>query len=168
MQYIAATGDEGRGGGNQTAAERVADLLKADEKGLDNAFGSKETAARMLGAENFIPTGKEAAEIGLVDKCVPLEELLPTAEALAESWIKQGDARLSKRSHRGRDDTAHLVAVNEQESKDLADAFLSVKFLSVQADFLASKGKTVPSMVFKALIALRPIWKNFYTPYAKE
>jgi enoyl-CoA hydratase/carnithine racemase len=128
----------------------------------------KETAARMLGAENFIPTGKEAAEIGLVDKCVPLEELLPTAEALAESWIKQGDARLSKRSHRGRDDTAHLVAVNEQESKDLADAFLSVKFLSVQADFLASKGKTVPSMVFKALIALRPIWKNFYTPYAKE
>ena len=45
-QYIAATGSEGRGGGNQTAAERVADLLKADEKGLDNAFGNKESAAR--------------------------------------------------------------------------------------------------------------------------
>ena len=127
----------------------------------------KETAERMLGAENYIPTGAEAAEIGLVDQCVPLSELLPTAHKLAEKWISEGGERLTKRSHRGRDDTAHLIAVNEQESKDLADAFLSVKFLDVQATFLAEKGKTVPSMVFKALIATRPIWSNFYTPYAK-
>jgi enoyl-CoA hydratase/carnithine racemase len=127
----------------------------------------KETAQRMLGAENFIPTGAEAAEIGLVDKCVPLADLMPTAHALAEEWIAEGEERLSKRSHRGRDDTAHLVEVNENESKDLADSFLSEKFLSVQANFLASKGKTVPSMVFKFLIATRPLWKSLYTPYKK-
>jgi hypothetical protein len=44
-QHIEASGSEGRGGGTQTAAERVADLLKADEHGIDDAFGSKEKAA---------------------------------------------------------------------------------------------------------------------------
>ena len=32
-QHIEATGDEGRGGGNQTVEERIADLLSADEHG---------------------------------------------------------------------------------------------------------------------------------------
>jgi len=127
----------------------------------------EENAQRMLGEEGFAPTGKEAKEMNLVDECVPLEELMPTAVALAEKWIEEGGARLEKRSHRGNTDTNTLVAVNEQESKDLADAFLGAKFLSVQAEFLEKKGKTVPSLVFKALIATRFLWKNLYTPYAK-
>ena len=45
-QHIEASGSEGRGGGNQTAAERVADLLSADEHGIDNAFAAKEAAAK--------------------------------------------------------------------------------------------------------------------------
>lgn len=44
-QFIEATGSEGRGGGDQTAAERVADLMSADEHGKSNAFSVKEAAA---------------------------------------------------------------------------------------------------------------------------
>ena len=44
-QDIEATGSEGRGGGDQTAAERVADLMSADEHGISNAFAKKEAAA---------------------------------------------------------------------------------------------------------------------------
>ena len=46
-QYQEATGNEGRGGGNQTAAERVADLLTSDasEGGHSFAFAEKEAAA---------------------------------------------------------------------------------------------------------------------------
>lgn len=44
-QHIEATGSEGRGGGDQTAAERVADLLSADEHGKSGVFAAKEVAA---------------------------------------------------------------------------------------------------------------------------
>jgi len=44
-QHIEATGDEGRGGGNQTVEERIADLLSADEHGIDDAFAKQEAAA---------------------------------------------------------------------------------------------------------------------------
>ncbi|KAH8063420.1 enoyl-CoA delta-isomerase 2 [Aureococcus anophagefferens] len=101
-----------------------------------------EHAARMLGDEGWAPTGAEAAAAGLVDRCVPHDELLDAADA----------------AHRGFADTAALKAVNERESRDLADAFLSTKFLRAQADFLSSKGKTRPALAFKVLIATRPAW----------
>jgi hypothetical protein len=43
-------------------------------------------------------------------------------------------------------------------------AFTSKKFLVGQKDFLLSKGKTVPAMVFAALIFTRPIWSLMLPP----
>ena len=114
-----------------------------------------EHAARMLGDEGWAPTGAEAAAAGLVDRCVPHDELLDAADAVVRGWL--ADPAYAK-AHRGFADTAALKAVNERESRDLADAFLSTKFLRAQADFLASKGKTRPALAFEVLIATRPAW----------
>jgi len=120
----------------------------------------------MLGKEAFTPTGAEAAEVGLIKEVVPDSELLPRAQELAESWIYDSNRMSQPRSHMGYTDTKHLLKVNEKESQDLADAFLSAKFLGAQADFLGSKGKTIPSLVFKILVATRPLWKNLYKEYS--
>jgi len=53
-----------------------------------------------------------------------------------------------------------MKEVNAKESRDLADAFLGEKFLGKQAEFLASKGKTIPALVFKIIIATRPLWSK--------
>ena len=114
-----------------------------------------ETAERMLGDEGWVPTGAEARAAGLVDDCVPHDDLLPAAEALVKRWLADPDY---VKSHRGYEDTARLKAVNDQESKDLADAFLAVPFLQAQADFLSAKGKAQPAAMFKFLIKTRPAW----------
>ena len=44
----------------------MADLLKADEKGLDNAFGSKDTAARKA-RQQWIPEGWNPKKPGYAD-----------------------------------------------------------------------------------------------------
>jgi len=120
---------------------------------------------RMLGPEAFKPTGKEAAEIGLANECVPDADLMARALEVCEGWISDPARLAAPRTHRGHTDTARLLEVNDSESKDLADAFLSEKFLAAQADFLGKKGKTVPSAVFKGLVATRGLWKNLYTPF---
>lgn len=102
--YIAATGDEGRGGGNQTAAERVADLLKADEKGLDNAFGSKDTAARKA-RQQWIPEGWNPKKPGYADaQAMAFHEMpepiahgppvpKPTGAAAEYGWVSHPDPK---------------------------------------------------------------------------
>jgi len=64
------------------------------------------------------------------------------------------------RTAMGQTDLAMMKSVNAKESADLADAFLSEKFLSAQASFLEKKGKTVPAMVFKFLVATRFAWSK--------
>ena len=39
----------------------------------------KETAARMLGKEGWVPNGEEAAKVGLVTKCVDKSVLVEEA-----------------------------------------------------------------------------------------
>ena len=51
-------------------------------------------------------------------------------------------------------------AVNEAESRALAEAFLSAKFLKAQYHFLTSKGKTELARIFWALHFLRPLWSK--------
>ena len=113
------------------------------------------TANRML-HEDWPPTAQEAKEIGLVTEVVPHAELQGAAQTLAESWIAEGNL---KRTALGYDDFDNLRAVNAQESKDLAQAFVSVKFLQAQVDFLTLKKKD-PTM-FKVLLATRPLWSKF-------
>ena len=122
-----------------------------------------DAARRMLGPEGWVPTAAEAAEAGLVDACVPHDDLLAAARAAARALA---DDPAYAKAHRGFADTAALHAVNDAESEALASAFLAVPFLRAQADFLASKGKTRPALLFKLLIATRPAWARLLPPGA--
>ena len=117
--------------------------------------GEKNTT-RMLGDEGWQPTGVEAAEIGLVDHVFRHELLMDEAHALAKSWIENDH----KRTFKAGMSADELRKVNAQESQDLAYAFLAPKFLKGQYDFLKSKGKTGPAMVFKSLLLTRPLWSR--------
>ena len=50
--------------------------------------------------------------------------------------------------------------MNARESIDLANAFLSPKFLEGQFKFLAAKKKTGPALTFLALRVTRPLWSR--------
>jgi enoyl-CoA hydratase/carnithine racemase len=115
----------------------------------------EEVANKMLHAD-WPPTAQEAKEIGLVTEVVPHANLETRAQELAESWIAEGNL---KRTALGYDDFDNLRAVNAQESKDLAQAFVSVKFLQAQVDFLTLKKKD--ATMFKVLLATRPLWSKF-------
>lgn len=118
----------------------------------------KSAAHRML-HEDWEPSAKEAKDLGLVTEVVPHEQLMDTAQALAEKWIKDGK-HLQPRTAMGYGDINRLKEVNAEESVDLANAFLSAKFLQAQYDFLTSKGKTQPALLFKAILLLRPLWST--------
>lgn len=116
-----------------------------------------ETAERMLGEEGWQPTGKEAAEIGLADQCVPHEALLDEAHATARQWIEKGRERTFKAGM----SLEELRAINARESRELAYAFLGADFLRGQFEFLWSRDKYAPALVFKALLLTRPVWAQF-------
>lgn len=114
------------------------------------------TAQRMLGAEGWKPTAKEAADAGLITRAVPDAELLATAQQLAEAWVEEGRTR----GFRGGATRDELKAVNARESVEVADAFLSPKFLAGQFDFLRTKRKYGPALMFGALRATHPLWSR--------
>lgn len=126
-------------------------------------------AQRMLGPEAWTPTAAEAVDVGLAHRVVPQADVLTAAQTMAEEWIEKG------RLHRtiaqpdaipsddvNRKAAAELIeeykAVNAAESIELGRAFLAPEFFQGQIDFLSSKGKSGPAMVFKALLAARPLW----------
>jgi enoyl-CoA hydratase/carnithine racemase len=110
----------------------------------------------MLHAD-WAPTAQEAKDIGLVTQVVPHSDLQEAAQKLGESWIAEGGNNMT-RTAMGYDDFDHLREVNAQESKDLAQAFLSTKFLQAQVDFLTLKKKD--ATMFKVLLATRPLWSK--------
>lgn len=116
-----------------------------------------EAAERMLGPEGWVPTGAEAAEIGLAQEVVAPDALLDRAQAIAEGWIAEGRAR----SYRAGATADELIAVNAEESVRVADSFLSPTFLNGQFKFLWSRKKRGPALVFKALTLTCPVWKRF-------
>lgn len=120
---------------------------------FERLMGAK-TAARMLGAEGWRPTGKEAAEVGLADRVVPHEALLEEARRLAGAWVKEGRAR----SFRAGSTRQELKEANARESVQVADAFLGPTFLKGQFDFLWKKNKRSQALVFLALWLTRPLW----------
>jgi len=117
----------------------------------------EDNAQRMLGSEGWRPTGQEALAAGLVQWMVPKNELLIEAQKIAQQWV----ATDRERTFLGGSKLAELQAVNERESVELADRFLAADFLKGQFNFLWSKKKTVPSLVFLLLWMLRPLWKHF-------
>jgi peroxisomal 3,2-trans-enoyl-CoA isomerase len=118
------------------------------------------SAQRMLGKEGFVPTGKEAAEMGLVTKCVPHDKLLETAHEVASELVKNKVPRSAMAKEHN---FQMLKDTNEKESRDLSNAFLGETFLQAQIDFLSSKGKSTPANVFKVVLGLRPLWSKLLT-----
>lgn len=113
-----------------------------------------DVAERMLGEEGWQPTGKEAAEIGLADQCLPQDALLDKAHEMAREWIEEGRQRTFKADM----SLEQLRAINARESRQLADAFLGADFLRGQFEFLWSRDKYAPALVFLALLLTRPAW----------
>jgi len=116
----------------------------------------KENAQKML-KEGWKPTGADAEKIGLALKAVPHDQLLPYAQSVAEQWIKEGKTRWLVRD--GAVD--EYKRVNQRESKQVAESFLSYGFLENQYNFLQSKGKRKEAFAFWLLMSLRPIWARF-------
>ena len=111
-------------------------------------------AQRILGQEGWQPTGQEALDIGLVEHLSPHEQLMDRAHAIAKEWIKEGRTR----SYRGGLSLEELKAINAKESVAVATAFLSPPFLIGQFQFLWSKGKRGPALMFLMLRLTQPIW----------
>ncbi|MEM6370956.1 MAG: enoyl-CoA hydratase/isomerase family protein [Myxococcota bacterium] len=114
----------------------------------------ERTAERVLGSEGWRPTAKEALDIGLVDEVVANGALLKRAQAQAEAWLSEGYTRAYKASATKEE----LMAVNRTESKGVADALLSSRFLMSQSRFLASKKKRGMALAFLGLRLTRPLW----------
>lgn len=112
-------------------------------------------AGKMLN-ENWKPTAEEACEAGFVEKVVPHDELMNSAQQMAEEWIASGKIRNMVADNK----VEEYLAVNAKESVELADAFLSTPFLMAQYEFLKSKKKTQPAMLFRTIALLRPLWSK--------
>lgn len=108
----------------------------------------RDAANKML-FENWAPTAIEAKQLGFVLDVVPTDKLLQTAQTIAEKWIQENKVRKV---------APDLKQVNEKESKDLADAFLSEPFLNAQYKYLSSKNKQQQAYVFKLMALTRPLW----------
>lgn len=116
----------------------------------------RETAARILGEEGWVPSAAEALEIGLVERVVPHGQLLEEAQELAERWIAEG----RRRTLRGATTHEGLIAVNQRESVQVAEAFLARPFLVGQAKALWNKKKRRTALFFATLWATQPLWSR--------
>ena len=116
----------------------------------------EQNARRMLGKEGWTPTAVEAKDAGLITDVVDDDQLMSEAQRVAEGWVNEG----RQRSFRGGSSKDELKQVNAKESVDLANAFLSPKFLSGQFRFLRHKKKHGPALMFFALRATHPLWSK--------
>jgi len=113
-------------------------------------------AERMLGREGWKPSGEEALEAGLVQWVAAHDKLKEEAQRIAQEWVTSG----AKRSFRGGSGRDELKIVNANESKALADAFLSAAFIKAQVRFLWSKKKWGPATTFFLMLISRPLWSR--------
>eukprot|EP00316_Scyphosphaera_apsteinii_P024546 CAMPEP_0119343266 /NCGR_PEP_ID=MMETSP1333-20130426/106355_1 /TAXON_ID=418940 /ORGANISM="Scyphosphaera apsteinii, Strain RCC1455" /LENGTH=317 /DNA_ID=CAMNT_0007355647 /DNA_START=91 /DNA_END=1044 /DNA_ORIENTATION=- len=127
---------------------------------LAERMGS-EQAQRMLGLEHWIPTAAEAHAAGLIDEVVSstasdeLESpLMIRAHQLVEARIAGGGGRRFDAA-----EAARLRQVNALESADLANAFVSDKFLGAMYDFNVKRKKSRLAHFFWAARASLPIWQ---------
>lgn len=102
-QFIAATGQEGRGegDGNETAAQRVADLMSADEHGKSGVFAKKELAAKKA-REQWWPESWNPKNPGYVDASAVVTHTMPQGQGhgpvvppppswAADGWVSHPD-----------------------------------------------------------------------------
>ena len=115
-----------------------------------------EAAQRMLGPENWIPSGSEALKCGLVDELVPGDAaaLVARAQAVVRERIAQGGARRFDDA-----ENARLNKVNAEESATLANAFVSPPFLNAMYDFNVKRNKSDLRRVFWLAKTTLPLWQ---------
>ena len=113
-------------------------------------------AQRMLGTENWIPSGTEAAQCGLVDELVPgdADALVARAVALVRERVSAGGALRFDASELER-----LNRVNAVESAELANAFVSPAFLNAMYDFNVKRKKSQLQMIFWVAKTTLPLWQ---------
>jgi len=146
----------------------------------------KSIAERMLGKEGYTPDGPDAVKIGLAIKCVPNVDLpslriapgtvkISADQFLAErpmtslvseaiDYVSNVDPKARKiagKFLRTEGLVSELVEVNIRESRDLAQAFTSARFLKAQEDFAYSKKRTGQALAFKVARTTRPLWNLF-------
>ena len=120
-----------------------------------------EAAQRMLGPENWTPSGVEAKAVGLVDELVPGD-----ADALVARAVETVKARISAGGGRrfDADESARLNKVNADESATLANAFVSPTFLNAMYEFNTKRGKAQLKNMFWFAKATLPLWQPAKIP----
>ena len=103
-----------------------------------------------------IRTIEEALEAGLVNWVAPHEALMDEAQRIAEGWVDDG----KEREYRGGLTREELSQINREESVQLANAFLSPRFLNGQFRFLWKKKKRPMSLAFLAARVTHPLWSR--------
>ena len=76
---------------------------------------------------------------------------------MAREWVEEGRERTFKADM----SLEELRTINARESRELAYAFLGADFLRGQFEFLWSRDKYAPALVFLALLLSRPVWAKF-------
>lgn len=116
-------------------------------------------AARMLGPENWTPTGAEAAAAGLVDEVVSggNAEVHARATAVVRERIAAGGRR--RYGEGGREPIEALRRTNAEESAALANAFVSPPFLRAMNVFNVKRKKPTISRFFWLLEMTLPLWR---------
>lgn len=115
-------------------------------------MGPTNSAAMLL--TNLKPSAHQALQMRLISQVVAHNDLIPSAQSLAEQWVAAGRARCIPCGA----SREEYTQVNARESHALATAFLSAPFLEAQRKFLAGKGKTSAAAMFWALRVTRPLW----------
>ena len=113
-----------------------------------------KNAHRMLGPENWVPSGAEAHAAGLIDEVVSAEALEDRcAELIRERVASGGGRRFDEAEH------TRLRRVNAVESAQLANAFVSHTFLNAMYEFNVKRKKTQLQWVFWTAKTTLPLWK---------
>ena len=94
--------------------------------------------------------------LGFIQELVTHAELLRRSQEVAEQWVLEG----RKRTIPGDQNIAEYRIVNRQESRLVADGFLSFDFLNNQEQFLRSRGKLREARIFWFLKNSRPLWSK--------
>ena len=94
--------------------------------------------------------------LGFIQELVPHSELLRRSQEIAEQWVLEGRKRIIP----GNQNIEEYRIVNREESRLVADGFLSFDFLNNQEQFLRSRGKLKEARIFWFLKNSRPLWSK--------
>ncbi len=102
------------------------------------------------------PTAQQALDMRLISRVVPHDRLLLDAQSLAEQWVASG----RRRSIPCGGSSEEYCRVNAHESRQLADAFLSIPFLTAQQRCAYVLRSAVFQCSFRVIMRLVGSWRK--------